>query len=55
MVEATLFLLVAVGKVAILEVVAIKVTTTSDAVVMLTSASFTVVNVIIAPVLEGVD
>ena len=38
-------LLVAVGTVAVLEVVAVKVATTSDAVVMLTSASFTVADV----------
>ena len=53
-VEATV-LLVAVGKVAVLEVVVAKVATTSDAVVIVASALLKVVDIEAAPVLEGVD
>ena len=53
-VEATV-LLVAVGNVAVLEVIVAKVATTSDAVVIVASPSLTVVDVKAAPVLEGVD
>ena len=45
MVEATLFLLVAVGKVGVLEVVVAIVFITSDAVVIVASASLTVVDI----------
>ena len=54
-VEVLAFLLVAVGKVAVLEVVVAIVATTSDAVVIVASALLKVVNVKAAPVLEGVD
>ena len=54
-IEATV-LLVAVGKVAVLEVVIAIVATTSDAVVIVASALLKVVDVkAVAPVLEGVD
>ena len=48
-------LLVAVRKVAVLEVVVAIVATTSDAVVIVASALLKVVDVKAAPVLEGVD
>ena len=48
-------LLVAVGTVAVLEVVIDKVATTSDAVVIVASALLKVVDVEAAPVLKGVD
>ena len=54
-VEAMCVLLVAVGKVAVLEVVIAKVATTSDAIVIVASALLKVVDVKAAPVLEGVD
>ena len=53
-IEVTVFL-VAVGKVAVLEVVDAKVATTSDAVILVASAPLKVVDVKAAPVLEGVD
>ena len=45
----------AVGKVAVLEVVVAIVATTSDAVIIVASASLTGVDDKAAPVLEGVD
>ena len=51
----TTVLLVAIGKVAVLEVVIAKVATTSDAVVIVASALLKVVDVEAAPVLEGVN
>ena len=54
-VEAMCVLLVAVGKVAVLEEVVAKAATTSDAIVIVASALLKVVDVKAAPVLEGVD
>ena len=54
LVEA-IVLLVAVGKVAVLEVVVAKVATTSDAVIIVASTLLKVVDVEAAPVLKGVD